>query len=158
VLRVQNIRPGQNSYGNETVLLYDCHKVAVGNKAFFTLFILLVRSRAACTGGAGRAPLERVRVAVRGRHSVCGVSACVTALGHAASRVPCVWLRVRGGQMCLVLMVQNYPADLVMLGGTILFFIFGVLPGERGAAPLTRVVCVCVCVRLCVSVCVPVCA
>ncbi len=34
--------------------------------------------------------------------------------------------------VCLVLMVQNYPADLVMLGGTIIFFITGVLPGEKG--------------------------
>ena len=38
--------------------------------------------------------------------------------------------------VCLVLMVQNYPADLVMLGGTIIFFITGVLPGERGACLL----------------------
>ena len=40
--------------------------------------------------------------------------------------------------VCLVLMVQNYPADLVMLGGTIIFFITGVLPGEKGESSLAR--------------------
>jgi hypothetical protein len=35
--------------------------------------------------------------------------------------------------VCLVLMVQNYPADLVMLAGTVIFFVTGIIPAEKGA-------------------------